>query len=44
MSIAVLAVLAALFLPGRRARRNTGPTGTTVNIRKAVFKRSHFHG
>ncbi|MFJ1675445.1 hypothetical protein ACIODT_10530 [Streptomyces sp. NPDC088251] len=44
MSIAVLAVLAALLLSGRRARRSTGPTGTTVNIRKAVIKRSHFHG
>ncbi|MEV0885513.1 hypothetical protein AB0J03_16950 [Streptomyces microflavus] len=42
MSIAVLAVLAALFLTGRRTR--TGRTGTTVNIRKAVIKRSHFHG
>ncbi|MEV6747409.1 hypothetical protein AB0N21_23885 [Streptomyces sp. NPDC051080] len=44
MSVAVLAVLAALFLTGRRTRHATGPTGTTVNIRKAVFKRSHFHG
>ncbi|MCX5100250.1 hypothetical protein [Streptomyces sp. NBC_00439] len=44
MSIAVLAVLAALFLAGRRTHRGTGPTGTTVNIRKAVIKRSHFHG
>lgn len=43
MSIAVLAVLSALLLTGRRARP-TGRTGTTVNIRKAVFKRSHFHG
>ncbi|MFD8600947.1 hypothetical protein ACFV1S_02525 [Streptomyces globisporus] len=43
MSIAVLAVLAALFLTSRRARP-TGRTGTTVNIRKAVIKRSHFHG
>ncbi|MFW3460455.1 hypothetical protein ACN24K_06425 [Streptomyces microflavus] len=43
MSIAVLAVLAALFLTSRRAR-TTGRTGTTVNIRKAVIKRSHFHG
>ncbi|WP_051843398.1 hypothetical protein [Streptomyces sp. NRRL S-623] len=43
MSIAVLAVLAALFLTSRRARP-TGHTGTTVNIRKAVIKRSHFHG
>lgn len=43
MSIAVLAVLAALFLTSRRARPN-GRTGTTVNIRKAVIKRSHFHG
>ncbi|MFE2115566.1 hypothetical protein ACFXAY_19405 [Streptomyces microflavus] len=42
MSIAVLAVLAALFLTSRRTR--TGRTGTTVNIRKAVIKRSHFHG
>ncbi|MFB7083299.1 hypothetical protein [Streptomyces sp. NPDC056308] len=44
MSIAVLAVLAALLLAGRRTRHTTGPTGTTVNIRKAVIKRSHFHG
>ncbi|MFJ8374073.1 hypothetical protein ACIQ9I_21145 [Streptomyces sp. NPDC094461] len=44
MSIAVLAVLAALLLSGRRARHTTGTTGTTVNIRKAVIKRSHFHG
>ncbi|MFJ1832155.1 hypothetical protein ACIOG9_47795, partial [Streptomyces sp. NPDC088178] len=44
MSIAVLAVLAALLLSGRRTRHATGPTGTTVNIRKAVIKRSHFHG
>ncbi|MER5358864.1 hypothetical protein [Streptomyces sp. NPDC002785] len=44
MSIAVLAVLAALFLTGRRTHRSTGPAGTTVNIRRAVFKRSHFHG
>lgn len=43
MSIAVLAVLAALFLTGRRTR-TTGRTGTTVNIRKAVIKRSRFHG
>ncbi|MEV7294417.1 hypothetical protein AB0N79_22810 [Streptomyces microflavus] len=43
MSIAVLAVLAALFLTSRRTRP-TGRTGTTVNIRKAVIKRSHFHG
>ncbi|MFE1732863.1 hypothetical protein ACFW6X_22300 [Streptomyces bacillaris] len=43
MSIAVLAVLAALFLTSRRAH-TTGRTGTTVNIRKAVIKRSHFHG
>ncbi|MET8498750.1 hypothetical protein [Streptomyces microflavus] len=42
MSIAVLAVLAALFVTSRRTR--TGRTGTTVNIRKAVIKRSHFHG
>ncbi|MFI1906593.1 hypothetical protein ACH444_11970 [Streptomyces microflavus] len=41
MSVAVLAVLAALFLTSRRTR--TGRTGTTVNIRKAVIKRSHFH-
>ncbi|MFB6944733.1 hypothetical protein ACFWGL_07135 [Streptomyces sp. NPDC060286] len=44
MSIAVLAVLASLLLAGRRTRRGAGPTGTTVNIRKAVIKRSHFHG
>ncbi|MFI5768563.1 hypothetical protein ACIA74_08410 [Streptomyces sp. NPDC051658] len=44
MSIAVLAVLAALLLAGRRTRRGSGPVGTTVNIRKAVIKRSHFHG
>lgn len=44
MSIAVLAVLAALLLAGRRTRHGTGPTGTTVNIRKAVIRRSHFHG
>ncbi|MFJ2643928.1 hypothetical protein [Streptomyces sp. NPDC087511] len=44
MSIAVLAVLAALLLAGRRTRHTTGPTGTTVTIRKAVIKRSHFHG
>ncbi|MFJ7196118.1 MULTISPECIES: hypothetical protein [unclassified Streptomyces] len=44
MSVAVLAVLAALLLAGRRTRHTTGPTGTTVNIRKAVIKRSHFHG
>ncbi|MFJ7082797.1 hypothetical protein ACIQU8_06110 [Streptomyces griseus] len=43
MSIAVLAVLAALFLTSRRDR-TTRRTGTTVNIRKAVIKRSHFHG
>ncbi|MFI0873048.1 hypothetical protein ACH4TM_01335 [Streptomyces parvus] len=43
MSIAVLAVLAALFLTSRRTH-TTGRTGTTVNIRKAVIKRSHFHG
>ncbi|MFD8732518.1 hypothetical protein [Streptomyces sp. NPDC059611] len=43
MTIAVLAVLAALFLTSRRAY-TTGRTGTTVNIRKAVIKRSHFHG
>ncbi|SCK30560.1 hypothetical protein YUYDRAFT_03456 [Streptomyces sp. ScaeMP-e48] len=43
MSIAVLAVLAALFLTSRRTR-STGRIGTTVNIRKAVIKRSHFHG
>ncbi|MFE1892275.1 hypothetical protein [Streptomyces microflavus] len=43
MSIAVLAVLAALFLTSRRTR-TTSRTGTTVNIRKAVIKRSHFHG
>ncbi|MGW1355582.1 hypothetical protein ACWCQE_41040 [Streptomyces sp. NPDC002409] len=42
MSIAVLAVLAALLLTGRR--HTAGPAGTTVNIRRAVFKRSHFHG
>ncbi|MEU1122009.1 hypothetical protein ABZ371_00075 [Streptomyces sp. NPDC005899] len=42
MSIAVLAVLAAVLLAGRRTR-NTIP-GTTVNIRKAVFKRGNFHG
>ncbi|MFC9623413.1 hypothetical protein ACFTXM_26605 [Streptomyces sp. NPDC056930] len=44
MSIAVLAVLASLLLAGRRTHRGAGPTGTTVNIRKAVIKRSHFHG
>ncbi|MEV7722710.1 hypothetical protein [Streptomyces sp. NPDC088184] len=44
MSIAVLAVLAAFLLSGRRARHATGPTGTTVTIRRAVIKRSHFHG
>ncbi|MBK3597152.1 hypothetical protein, partial [Streptomyces sp. MBT51] len=42
MSIAVLAVLTALLMAGNRTR-NTTP-GTTVNIRKAVFKRGNFHG
>ncbi|MEV5198070.1 hypothetical protein [Streptomyces sp. NPDC053720] len=44
MSIAVLAALAALLLAGRHTRRGAGSAGTTVNIRKAVIKRSHFHG
>ncbi|WP_405403096.1 hypothetical protein [Streptomyces sp. NBC_01104] len=40
MSIAVVAVLAAL----RLASRSGKASGTTVNIKKAVFKRSRFHG
>ncbi|MGW1099151.1 hypothetical protein ACWD5W_25505 [Streptomyces sp. NPDC002455] len=44
MSIAVLAVLAALLLAGRTGNRGAGSAGTTVNINKAVFKRSRFHG
>ncbi|MBD2831967.1 MULTISPECIES: hypothetical protein [Streptomyces] len=44
MSIAVLAVLAALLLAGRPGNRGAGSAGTTVNIKKAVFKRSRFHG
>ncbi|MFI8868526.1 hypothetical protein ACIGNW_16605 [Streptomyces sp. NPDC053707] len=44
MSIAVLAVLAALLLAGCTGNRGAGSAGTTVNIKKAVFKRSRFHG
>ncbi|MEF9912127.1 hypothetical protein RJT17_18310 [Streptomyces sp. P5-A9] len=44
MSIAVLAVLAALLLTGRTGNRGARSSGTTVNIKKAVFKRSRFHG
>ncbi|MET8439589.1 hypothetical protein AB0C48_00490 [Streptomyces sp. NPDC048556] len=43
MSIAVLAVLAALLLAGRSGNRGARSGGTTVNIKKAVFKRSRFH-
>ncbi|MEW1690868.1 hypothetical protein ACIQOF_03500 [Streptomyces sp. NPDC091265] len=43
MSIAVLAVLAALLLAGRPGNRR-GSAGTSVHIKKAVFKRNRFHG
>ncbi|BET47636.1 hypothetical protein RGQ21_26180 [Kitasatospora aureofaciens] len=43
-----LIILAAVIFGGWIAVQlfghNSGGTGTTVNIRKAVFKRNHFHG
>lgn len=43
-----LIILAAVIFGGWIAaqvlRSDKGDRGTTVNIRKAVFKRNHFHG
>ncbi|MFI2214960.1 hypothetical protein [Streptomyces sp. NPDC020141] len=44
MSAAVLIVLLGLVLTGRSTARGSGAAGTTVNIRKAVFRRNKFHG
>lgn len=44
MSIAVLAVLIGLLLAPVGGRRRGTNGGTTVNIKKAVFKRSRFNG
>ncbi|GAB7036020.1 hypothetical protein AB0G35_24085 [Streptomyces sp. NPDC021749] len=44
MSVAGLFVLIFLALAVRGASRGNGGGGTTVNIRKAVFRRSKFHG
>ncbi|OEJ21148.1 hypothetical protein AR457_41310 [Streptomyces agglomeratus] len=44
MTIAILAVLVSVLLaPGTRKRRG-GNGGTTVTIKKAVFKRNRFNG
>ncbi|WP_406727835.1 hypothetical protein WJ438_29015 [Streptomyces sp. GD-15H] len=46
--ISQLIILAAVIFGGWIAAQVLGPSGhqggTTVNIRKAVFKRNHFHG
>ncbi|MET9427917.1 MULTISPECIES: hypothetical protein [unclassified Streptomyces] len=44
MSVAGLFVLVFLALAVRGASRGNGGGGTTVNIRKAVFRRNKFHG
>ncbi|MET9810822.1 hypothetical protein [Streptomyces halstedii] len=44
MSVAALFVLVFLALAVRGASRGSGGGGTTVNIRKAVFRRNKFHG
>ncbi|MCZ4101016.1 hypothetical protein, partial [Streptomyces sp. H39-C1] len=44
MSLAGLFVLVCLALAVRGASRGSGGSGTTVNIRKAVFRRNKFHG
>ncbi|MFE6630306.1 hypothetical protein [Streptomyces rochei] len=44
MSVAGLFVLIFLALAVRGASRGNGGGGTTVNIRKAVFRRNKFHG
>ncbi|MFF1497405.1 hypothetical protein [Streptomyces sp. NPDC058304] len=42
--VAALVVLIALGLTGNHTARGQAGTGTTVNIRKAVFRRNKFHG
>ncbi|MFE6985826.1 hypothetical protein [Streptomyces griseus] len=44
MSVAGLFVLVCLAMAVRGASRGSGGGGTTVNIRKAVFRRNKFHG
>ncbi|WP_331720678.1 hypothetical protein OG543_30195 (plasmid) [Streptomyces sp. NBC_01178] len=44
MSLAGLFVLVFLAMAVRGASRGSGGGGTTVNIRKAVFRRNKFHG
>ncbi|MEU5161249.1 hypothetical protein AB0G74_16805 [Streptomyces sp. NPDC020875] len=44
MSLAALILLIGLALASRSTTRSGGPVGTTVNIRKAVFRRNKFHG
>ncbi|MFD5557813.1 hypothetical protein ACFWIA_28730 [Streptomyces sp. NPDC127068] len=44
MSLAALILLIGLALTGRSTTRGSGASGTTVNIRKAVFRRNKFHG
>ncbi|WP_331720194.1 hypothetical protein OG596_38970 (plasmid) [Streptomyces sp. NBC_01102] len=44
MSVAGLFVLVFLALAVRGASRGSAGGGTTVNIRKAVFRRNKFHG
>ncbi|MDJ0342808.1 hypothetical protein QMK19_23170 [Streptomyces sp. H10-C2] len=43
MSLAVVVVLVGVVLASRGAQRSTSKGGTTVNIRRAVFRRSNFH-
>ncbi|MFB7292063.1 hypothetical protein [Actinacidiphila glaucinigra] len=42
--IILAAVIFGGFIAAQVLRSDKGETGTTVNIRKAVFKRNHFHG
>ncbi|MFE2045327.1 hypothetical protein ACFXAZ_31310 [Streptomyces sp. NPDC059477] len=44
MSVAALILLIGLALAGRGTTRGGGAAGTTVNIRRAVFRRNRFHG
>ncbi|WP_332010734.1 hypothetical protein [Streptomyces uncialis] len=44
MSVAALILLIGLALAGRGTTRGGGAAGTTVNIRRAVFRRNKFHG
>lgn len=44
MSLAVLVIAIGVFLASRRGQRSTSQSGTTVNIRRAIFRRSNFRG